>query len=130
MYVSVNILDFSHSWIMFHCVCVCVCVCVRAHSSSVVQLCPTFWDPMDSSLQGHPDHGIFQARILEWLAISSSRGSSWPKNQNPVSCVFCIAGDYYWASWNIFFIHLLAVWNNMDEPWAHYAEWDKSDRER
>ena len=38
--------------------------------------CPTLCDPMDSSLSGSCVHEIFQARILEWVAISSSRGSS------------------------------------------------------
>ena len=43
--------------------------------SKVAQLCTTFFDPMDCSLPGSSVHGIFQARILEWLAISSSRRS-------------------------------------------------------
>ena len=44
--------------------------------SEVVQLCPTLCDPMDCSPPGSSVHGIFQARILEWVAISFSRGSS------------------------------------------------------
>ena len=40
--------------------------------SEVAQLCPTLCDPMDGSLPGSAVHGIFQARILEWAAISSS----------------------------------------------------------
>ena len=40
-------------------------------------------------------HGIFQTRILRWVAISSSRGSSWPRNQTQVSCVSCIAGGFF-----------------------------------
>ena len=39
----------------------------------VTQLCPTFWDPMYFSLPGSSLHGIVQARILEWVAISFSR---------------------------------------------------------
>ena len=42
----------------------------------VAQLCPTLCDPMDCSPPGSSDHGIFQARILEWVAISFARGSS------------------------------------------------------
>ena len=42
----------------------------------VTQLCPTLCDPMDYSPSGSSIHGIFQARILEWVAISFSRGSS------------------------------------------------------
>ena len=41
--------------------------------------------PMDCSLSGSSVHGIFQARVLEWIAISFSRGSSWPRNQIRVS---------------------------------------------
>ena len=44
-------------------------------------------DPMDSSLPGFSVHGIFQARVLEWVAISFSRGSSQPRDQTQVSCV-------------------------------------------
>ena len=43
--------------------------------SEVAQLCPTLRDPMDCSLPGSSVHGIFQARVLEWVAISFSRGS-------------------------------------------------------
>jgi len=41
---------------------------------------------MDCSPQGSSVHGIFQARILEWVTISSSRGASQPKDRNWVSC--------------------------------------------
>ena len=44
--------------------------------SEVAQSCPTLCDPMDCSLSGSYTHGIFQARVLEWIAISFSRGSS------------------------------------------------------
>ena len=50
-----------------------------------VQSCPTHSDPMDCSLQVSSVHGIFQARILEWVAISFSRGSSPPRDQTRVS---------------------------------------------
>ena len=45
---------------------------------SVSQLCPTLCNPIDASLPGSSIHGIVQARILEWDAIPSSRGSSLP----------------------------------------------------
>ena len=44
--------------------------------NKVTQSCLTLSDPMDCSLPGFSIHGIFQARILEWVAISFSRGSS------------------------------------------------------
>ena len=53
------------------------------------QSCPTLCDPMDCSLPGFSVHGIFQAGILEWVAISFSRGSSWPRDWTHISCVSC-----------------------------------------
>ena len=64
--------------------CVSSRVCYRVLFCSSVyapatQSCPTLCDPMDGKLPGSSFHGIFQARILEWVAISYSRGSSWPE---------------------------------------------------
>ena len=53
--------------------------------SDVAQSCPTLCDPMDCRLPGSSIHGIFQARILECVAISFSRGSSWPRDRTWVS---------------------------------------------
>ena len=59
--------------------------------------CPTLWNPMDCSLPGSSVHGISQARVLEWVVISFSRGSSQPRDQTWVSC---IAGGFFtdWAT--------------------------------
>ena len=54
--------------------------------SSVAQLCPTLCNPMDCGPPGSSIHGIFQARVLEWVAISFSRGSSQPRGGTWVSC--------------------------------------------
>ena len=54
------------------CACVCVCVCVCTQSLSAVQHC----DPMDCSLSGSSVHEILESRILEWVALSYSRGSN------------------------------------------------------
>ena len=51
----------------------------------VAQSCPTLCDPVDGNLLGFSIHGIFQARILEWIAISFSRRSSQPRDQTQVS---------------------------------------------
>ena len=51
------------------------------------QSCLTLWDPMDFSPSGFAVHGILQARILKWVAIPFSRGSSWPRDQTWVSCI-------------------------------------------
>ena len=53
----------------------------------ITKSCPTLCDPMDWSPPGSSVHGIFQARILEWGAISSSRGSSWHRDWIRISCV-------------------------------------------
>ena len=74
------------------CVCVCVCVCIL-----VAQSCPTVCDSMDCSPPGSPVHGILQARILEWVAISFCKWSSWPRDITKVSL---IAGRFFtiWAT--------------------------------
>ena len=53
--------------------------------SEIAQSCPPLCDPMDLSLPGSSVYGIFQARVLEWVAISFSRGSSQPRDRTPVS---------------------------------------------
>ena len=58
----------------------------------VTQLCPTLCDPLDCSPPGSSIHGIFWARMLEWVAIAFSRGSSQHKDQTLVSC---IAGRFF-----------------------------------
>jgi len=57
-----------------------LCFCVLD-----AQLCLTLCDPMDCSPPGSSVYGIFQAKILEWVASFSSRGSSWPKDWTQVS---------------------------------------------
>ena len=63
----------------------------------VTQLCPTLSDPMDRSPSFSSLCGILQARILEWVAMPSSRGSSWPRDGTQVSR---IAGGFFtvWAT--------------------------------
>ena len=65
--------------------------------SEVAQLYLTLCDPVGCSPTGSSVHGILQARILEWVAISFSRGSSWPRDQTQVSHT---AGRHFnlWAS--------------------------------
>ena len=53
--------------------------------SEVIQSCPTLRHRMDCSLPGSSVHGIFQARVLEWVVISSSRRSPWPRDWSQVS---------------------------------------------
>ena len=62
------------------CVCLCVSVCVRARAQSL-QSCLTLCHLVDCNLPGSSVLGILQARILEWVAVSSSRESSQPTDQ-------------------------------------------------
>ena len=64
----------------------------RKKESESSQLCQPLWYPIVCSLPGSSIHGLFQARILEWVAISSPRGSSQPRDETQVSR---IAGRFY-----------------------------------
>ena len=109
---------------------------VKAKSLSHVQLC----DPMDYSPPGSSIHGVLQARILEWAAISFSRGSSWPRDWTQV---FPIASRRFnlwatrvsqvWETWvwslgwedplEIEQLHTLVFWprelHGLYSPWGH-----------
>ena len=56
-----------------------------AAAAASLQLCLTLCEPMDRGPPGSSVHGILQARILEWVAIPSSRGSSWPRDWTRIS---------------------------------------------
>ena len=55
--------------------------------SEIAQSCPTLCDPRDCGLPSSSVHGIFQAIVLELIAISFSSGSSWPRDRTQVSCI-------------------------------------------
>ena len=120
---------------MFVCVYICVCVCVRAHAcvSSISQSHTTLCDRMNCNPADSSVHGIFQARILEWLAISYPRGSSWPRDQTWITCVSvsCIGRWilYHWNTWEgpyiytntcIYNVHIynISIWLYISH--AHY----------
>ena len=83
--LTLQLWALAHSFIVIE--------CMLGH----VQL---FATPMDCSSLSFSVHGISQARILEWVAISSSRGSPLPKDWTWISCVSCIAGRFFtiWAT--------------------------------
>ena len=78
-----------------------MCVFMSSCACLVIQLCPTLFYPMDCSPPGCSTHWIFQARVLEWVAISFSRRSSQPRDQTHVSRVSCTGQQilYHWATW-------------------------------
>ena len=82
--------------------------------SLCLQACLTLCDSMDCSPPSSYVHGVFQARILEWIAISSSRKSSQPKDQTGISCASCLAVRffYHWATREAFhpWIQLKMSW--------------------
>ena len=92
--LSVLWLAWLH-WCWVLCVCVCVCVCVYVLCVLDAQSCLTLCNPMDYSLPGSSVHGILQAKMLEWVAILFSRGSSWPRGWTWVSCI----ADRFFAVW-------------------------------
>ena len=88
----------------------------------VTQLCPILWDPMDCSPSGLSVHGIFQARILEGVAIPSSRGSS---GINPwlLHLLLCRQILYCWANREALGTHNLVLRiRSHCQPWA--TQWN------
>ena len=84
--------SFSFSQWLLRAQCSSLCECML----SFVRLC----SPLGCSLPGSSVCGTFQARILQWVAISFSRRSSQHRDQTHVSCVSCIAGGFF-AHWTI-----------------------------
>ena len=95
--ISMNHLTISvqEGWLMVLPISVEEQMCTRL----VAQLSLTLCDPMDSSPAGSSVPGILQARILEWVAMPSSRGSSRPRDWNWVSYISCIGRQilYHWC---------------------------------
>ena len=71
----------------------------KKSENEVAQLCPTLCNHMDCSLPGFSIHGIFQARVLEWVAISFSKGSSRPRDRAQVSHIAGRCFAIWAASW-------------------------------
>ena len=86
----------DNQWSLNHCVC--------------AQSCPTLCDLMDCSPPDSSLHGISQAGILEWVAISYSRVSSLPRDRTCISWVSCMAGSFFTTS---------ATWEALKSYWVN-----------
>ena len=75
--------EFVFPWVLW----LFLCVCVHARVCQVTSVCPTLCDRLDCSPPGSSARGILQARILEWVAMPFSRGSSQPRDWTHVSCI-------------------------------------------
>ena len=99
-------------------------LCMHAHLLSRVWLC----DSVDYSLPGSSVYGIFQARILEWVAICFSRGPSWSRNRTRISCIFYIGRQILYhlrSPWMSYVYLLLSCW-----PFLYWFKWTPSFFER
>ena len=76
---------------------------------SVAQSHLTLCDPKNCSPPGSNVHGISQARILEWVTITYSRRTSWPRDRTQVSCISCIGRQilYHWCQLFAIYISLM-----------------------
>ena len=103
---------------------------LQVYVHAVTQLCLTFWDSRNCSRPGSSVHEVFQARILEWLAMPTSRGSSQPRDQTCVSCISCTGRQilYHWATWEAtclcrLFYGILRKWSRVF--WWHICFYRK-----
>ena len=101
---------------LFQCVCMCVCPVV---SDCLQPLCNLDRNPPGSSV-----HGILQTRILDWVAISSSRVSSQPRDRTHVCYFSCLDRQvlYHWATWEAPCRRIVSSFYSW-ETWGTEAQW-------
>ena len=101
----------SGTWEERHCCCL------------VAESCTTHCDPMDCSQPGSPPHGISQARILEWVNISFSRGSSPPREDPACNGRWIL---YHWATWEAQEEHctLCLINKHKSKQWRRTVIWN------
>ena len=91
--ISLTINNVEHLFLYLLAICVsstekCLLILAAAAAAKSLQSCPILCNPMGCSPPVSSVPGIFQARILEWVAMFSSRGFSWPQGSNP--CLLCL----------------------------------------
>ena len=88
--------------------------CMKVKSESeVAQSCPTLHDPLDYSLPGSPVHGIFKARVLEWVAISFSNAWKWKVKVKSLSRAPLLA-----TPWTTAYQAPLSMGSSRQEYWS------------
>ena len=102
---------------------VCLCVCGHARVS-VLSRVWLFCDPTDCSPPGSSVHGILLARLLEWVAISSFRGTSPPRSPTSISYISCF------GSWVLYHYHhpgscpkVKRKWKSLSCVWQFVIPW-------
>ena len=129
---SRGILIYFHGWLsqifrflsvvsLYSTWCVCVCTFVCAYSSHVLTIC----NAMDCSLPGSFLHQISQSIILEQVDISSSRGSSWPRDWTSISYISCIGKWilYNRATWAApYYMDLYLIMAPFICSWTHISK--------
>ena len=115
--------------------------CILTYIHRHAQPCPTLW-PMACSLPVSSVHGILQVRILDWVNVSSSQGSSWPRDQTCVSCVSGIGKQilYHWATWEAQYVLICACKHTLSfrfcmsplerKDWVTHSQWINYGKER
>ena len=105
---------------------------VRGVNVTASWSCPALGDPMDCSPPGSSVHGVLQARMLEWVAVPISRGSSQPRNWTQVSCIaggtFTIWVTREWETAIIYTVSFHLYGHKVYTLWFHlgYTQKDKS----
>ena len=99
-----------------------LCLC------SVTELCLTLCNPMDCSLPGSSVHGIFEARILDQIAISYSRGSLRPRDRTHTSSFSCPVRQilYYCATWKPMTSGATPILKASEQQWTQSTEWESN----
>ena len=94
----------------------------------ITQSCPTLCDPMHCSPPGSSVYGIVQSRILDWIAIPFSRGSSWPRDRTCISWASCMVGGFF-TFWVTGEVQEVAGWSLIELAWlqlgppSHQVPW-------
>ena len=94
-----------------------------AATDKLLQSCQTLCDRMDHNLPGSTAHGILQARILQWVAMTLSRGSSQPRDWTCISCLLQRVGRFFTtsATWEVQVLDGIILMHIFDQRWIYLS---------